>query len=178
MVILILYQSFLLVIALLYTPTCDPLISRFPKFHHCKVFCISFGHVRILLTPTHLRWFNSAFAVILPSHCLEGIWDIVLGGGDIFPYVALSLILACRRKVEQDARLASDVRRIVEEYPNIDAIAATAIELWETPILNNKAYVNKVRMSLYVSSSLKHFVIPRIKMAQSTVINKSVSYQS
>ncbi|KAI9356219.1 hypothetical protein DFJ73DRAFT_237247 [Zopfochytrium polystomum] len=90
-------------------------------------------------------WFLSLFACVLPSHCLEGIWDVYLGGApDVLPYVALSLLLAVRWKLES-ARSIDEIA----DYVNVDAVAATAIEIWEKPVL--EAMPDAARRSLVLA---------------------------
>ncbi|KAJ3412304.1 TBC1 domain member 7 [Chytridiales sp. JEL 0842] len=83
-------------------------------------------------------WFRSAFSEILPSHCLEGVWDILIGGApDILLYVAASLLLASKRKIETMKSVHEFEHFLpqIGEFVNADAVASTAINLWEKPVL-------------------------------------------
>ncbi|KAJ3159641.1 TBC1 domain member 7 [Geranomyces michiganensis] len=83
-------------------------------------------------------WFRTYFASVVPPHCLEGIWDIFIGGAPgILSYLGLSLLLACKRKIEA-VRSRNDLVKLfdqVERVVDMDAVANTAIDLWERPVL-------------------------------------------
>ncbi|KAJ3169865.1 TBC1 domain member 7 [Geranomyces variabilis] len=83
-------------------------------------------------------WFRTYFASAVPPHCLEGIWDIFIGGAPgILSYLGLSLLLACKRKIEA-VRSSRDLVKLfdqVERWVDMDAVANTAIDLWERPVL-------------------------------------------
>ncbi|KND02984.1 uncharacterized protein SPPG_02059 [Spizellomyces punctatus DAOM BR117] len=83
-------------------------------------------------------WFRTYFTSVLPPDCLEGIWDILLGGAPaILPYLGLSLLLACKRKIET-TRSSTELMKLLQQldrYVDMDAVASTAIDLWERPIL-------------------------------------------
>ncbi|KAI8588125.1 hypothetical protein BDZ88DRAFT_422587 [Geranomyces variabilis] len=83
-------------------------------------------------------WFRTYFASVVPPHCLEGIWDIFIGGAPgILSYLGLSLLLACKRKIEA-VRSSRDLVKLfdqVERWVDMDAVANTAIDLWERPVL-------------------------------------------
>ncbi|TPX57940.1 hypothetical protein SpCBS45565_g06594 [Spizellomyces sp. 'palustris'] len=68
----------------------------------------------------------------------SGIWDILLGGAPaILPYLGLSLLLACKRKIET-TRTSTELMKLLQQldrYVDMDAVASTAIDLWERPIL-------------------------------------------
>ncbi|RKO93676.1 hypothetical protein BDK51DRAFT_28016 [Blyttiomyces helicus] len=85
-------------------------------------------------------WFRTCFANVLPSHSLEGIWDILIGGAPlILTYLGLSLLLASRRKLE-GARTAADFLSVIANigrFVDVDAVASTAIDLWEKPVLDS-----------------------------------------
>ncbi|KAJ3186594.1 hypothetical protein HDU85_007414 [Gaertneriomyces sp. JEL0708] len=85
-------------------------------------------------------WFQAYFSNVLPSYCLEGLWDIILGGAPaILPYIALSLLIACRRKLE-GAKSAQDFIKLcrqIDKFVDLDAVASTAIDLWEKPLLES-----------------------------------------
>ncbi|KAI8819912.1 uncharacterized protein EV422DRAFT_532735 [Fimicolochytrium jonesii] len=83
-------------------------------------------------------WFRTYFASVVPPHCLEGVWDILIGGAPgILPYLGLSVFLASKRKIlavrtsAQLVELLSQVENIVD----MDAVANTAIDMWERPVL-------------------------------------------
>jgi hypothetical protein len=45
-------------------------------------------------------WLSSHFAGVLYTQMLEGVWDISVGGeAGIFPFIALSIISNCQRKI-------------------------------------------------------------------------------
>ncbi|KAI8917292.1 hypothetical protein DFJ77DRAFT_459852 [Powellomyces hirtus] len=102
-----------------------PLLNHILSFGNClDVYCYS--------------WFRTYFANVLPPQSLEGIWDIFIGGAPgIFPYLGLSLLLACKRKIEA-VRSATELVYLftnVERVVDMDAVANTAIDLWERPVL-------------------------------------------
>ncbi|KAI9106094.1 hypothetical protein DFS34DRAFT_644895 [Phlyctochytrium arcticum] len=79
------------------------------------------------------EWFRTFFSAVVPPDCLEGVWDILLGGGvAINAYVGLSLLLASRRKIEATRKL-SDLK--IDRYVDMDAVTNTSIDMWERPIL-------------------------------------------
>ncbi|RKO96832.1 hypothetical protein CXG81DRAFT_25052 [Caulochytrium protostelioides] len=84
------------------------------------------------------EWFAAHFANVLPASALEGVWDLVLAGAPgILVYVALSLLLALRRKLE-GCRSPEELARTLRgagRFVDPEAVTLTAIELWEKPIL-------------------------------------------
>ena len=46
------------------------------------------------------RWFNQCFASTLPDHCLEGVWDRLVGGCVmILVFVAVAILLTFKRRL-------------------------------------------------------------------------------
>ncbi|KAI9328510.1 hypothetical protein BDR26DRAFT_53046 [Obelidium mucronatum] len=124
-----------------------PLTATISKQHYSQ--CTALGELLKTHNPSlsnHLErigvdlnviaenWFSSFFALVLPAHCLEGIWDAVISGAwDILLYLGLSLLLASKRKIE-GLRNPSEFTKFllqIEDFVNVDAVSATAIDLWE-----------------------------------------------
>ncbi|KAJ3110101.1 TBC1 domain member 7 [Phlyctochytrium bullatum] len=84
------------------------------------------------------KWFRILFAGMLSTTSLEGIWDIYIGGAqDILPFVGLSFLLASKKAI-LGLRSNEDFinfRSKIAKHVNLEAVASTAIDLWEKPIL-------------------------------------------
>lgn len=93
-------------------------------------------------------WFESFYSNVLPYGTLEGIWDIVIAGEDsVLGYVGLSCLLSVKRKiVNLSQEEFDDLILNINHYIDADAVANTAVNLWERPILDrmNKDEIQKL----------------------------------
>ncbi|KAL2918659.1 TBC1 domain member 7 [Polyrhizophydium stewartii] len=91
-------------------------------------------------------WFQCYFAGIIPSHALEGVWDILIGGAPgIMPYLGLSLLLSASRKIEAcrtGAELSALIPQITK-FVDVDSVANMSIDLWEIPVLERMSKESK-----------------------------------
>ncbi|KAJ3286980.1 TBC1 domain member 7 [Rhizoclosmatium sp. JEL0117] len=104
--------------------------------------------INVLLDSLAPIWYSSFFSLVLPAHCLEGIWDAVIAGSwDLLDYLGLSLLLASKRKIEgmKNAQEFATYCLQIEDFVNVDAVAVTAIDLWE------KKRIEEVRLTGKIS---------------------------
>ena len=84
-------------------------------------------------------WFMAFFSNVLPFESLEGLYDIVIADEQkVLCYVCLSILVSIKFKI-QTLSSASDVYEVLNEidkYIDPNAIANTAVCLWERPILD------------------------------------------
>ncbi|KAJ3056520.1 TBC1 domain member 7 [Rhizophlyctis rosea] len=105
---------------------------------HQKPLADHLAKLNVDLAVVCQSWFQTLFAGVLPPDCLTGIYDVLIGGAPaILAYTGLSLLLACRRKLEstRSAKEVQDVLDKISNYVDVDAVARTAIDMWERPIL-------------------------------------------
>lgn len=83
-------------------------------------------------------WFKSFFSNVLPVLTLEGIWDIVIAGEDsVLGFVGLSCLLSVKKRIlVSDQGEFDDLIDNISQYIDADAVANTAVNLWERPILD------------------------------------------
>ncbi|KAJ3043810.1 TBC1 domain member 7 [Rhizophlyctis rosea] len=140
-----LYESFMLRFNVLSTTNTQiqqttPTALQTLLHSHQKFLADHLSSLNVDLGIVCQRWFHTYFACVLPPDCLTGIYDVLIGGAPaILAYVGLSLLLAGRRKLES-ARSLKEVQNIIDKisnYIDVDAVARTAIDLWERPILES-----------------------------------------
>jgi hypothetical protein len=83
-------------------------------------------------------WFKTFYANVLPVVTLEGVWDIVIAGEEsVLGFVGLSCLLSVKRKILViDQKEFDDLIDNISNYIDADAVANTAVNLWERPILD------------------------------------------
>lgn len=83
-------------------------------------------------------WFKTFYANVLPVPTIEGIWDIVIAGQDsVLGYVGLSCFLSVKKRIlKADQDVFDDLMDNIRNYIDADAVANTAVNLWERPILD------------------------------------------
>lgn len=83
-------------------------------------------------------WFKTFYANVLPVPTIEGIWDIVIAGQDsVLGYVGLSCFLSVKKRIlKVDQVEFDDLLDNIRDYIDADAVANTAVNLWERPILD------------------------------------------
>jgi hypothetical protein len=83
-------------------------------------------------------WFKSFFSNVLPVLTLEGIWDIVIAGEDsVLGFVGLSCLLSVKKRILMSDQVEfDDLIDNISQYIDADAVANTAVNLWERPILD------------------------------------------
>lgn len=78
----------------------------------------------------------ASFSDVFPPHCLERIWDIILGGSrDILAYISAAFLISLRRRLDE-LETADDVFREMESGELVkgidtDAVTQTGIGIWE-----------------------------------------------
>ncbi|KAJ3241814.1 TBC1 domain member 7 [Chytriomyces hyalinus] len=79
-------------------------------------------------------WYLSYYANVMPAHCIEGIWDATISGdGELLDYLGLSILVACKRRIEACRSKQDFVRFLpqIQDSVNVDAVAVTAVSVWE-----------------------------------------------
>jgi len=93
-----------------------------------------FQKLNVQLDNILAKWSESCYAHILPNHCLERIWDIMIGGSqNILIYIALGIIISCKNELKKISS-ANEVEGVLNKqmnYIDFDAVTTKAIYLWE-----------------------------------------------
>jgi hypothetical protein len=104
----------------------------------------------VALEPLCLPWFQSNFSSILPTHCLERIWDIQLGASalgstvTVPPFIAAALIMA----VDADSFTGDDLTEaLIRSKMDADNVTQNGISLWEESVPGHQRFIQTWRGS-------------------------------
>ncbi|KAI8900241.1 hypothetical protein BC833DRAFT_523771 [Globomyces pollinis-pini] len=119
--------------------------------YHSTELCNHLKKLNIPLSQITTPWYKSYFCGVLNYQSLEGIFDIIIGGESaILPYIALSLFLACSRKLLA-CKSDKDVYNItnnISKHVDLYAVAQTSVDIWEKPLLDKMNHETKRNLGL------------------------------